>query len=68
MDEREGGKEMSRKAFLIALAVILVMVAGMLAWVFSKAEAEKTWDVSYEMTNTNISWQQTFYPGTWGGV
>lgn len=58
---------MSRKGFLIAVVVITVLIAGLLVWAFN-AEAEKTWDVCYEMTNVNVSWEQTYFPGSWDGV
>ena len=57
---------MSRKHFLIALGIILAIIAALLIWAFT-AEAEKTWDVCHEMTNTHVSWEQTFFPGPWEG-
>ena len=59
---------MSRKGFMIALAVIAALMAALLVWVFSAAEAEKNWDVCYEMTNVNVNWEQTYFPGSWNGV
>lgn len=55
---------MSRKNFFIVLGIIAAAIAALLIWAFS-AEAEKTWDVEYAMANTNISWEQTYYPGPW---
>lgn len=58
---------MSRKSFIIVLGIIAVAIAAILVWAFS-AEAEKTWDVECPMANTNISWEQTYYPGPWDCV
>ena len=64
----EGRKtEMSRKNFYIAMGIILAVMAALLVWAFS-AEAEKEWDVECPMVNTNVSWEQTYYPGPWEGV
>ena len=55
---------MSRKHFYIAMGIILAVITALLVWAFS-AEAEKTWDVECPMVNTQVTWQQTFYPGPW---
>jgi lipoprotein signal peptidase len=58
---------MSRKAFWIIIGIVAVAVMlEILSGYFIGKAAEKAWDVCYEMTNTNISWEQTFHPGAWG--
>jgi len=49
---------------LIALAAVILTAAVALAL---DAQNEKpAWDVSYPIVNTNVSWQETFSPGSWG--
>ena len=55
---------MSRKAFLIAFGIIIAVIIALAVWAFSSAE-EKTWDSCHPIANVNISWQQTYYPGSW---
>lgn len=58
---------MSRKRFIIVLGIIAAAIMlEILAGYFAGKAIEKTWDVCYEMTNTKISWEQTFHPGVWG--
>lgn len=55
---------MSKRAFGITLAIVAVAIMlEIMAGYFIGKAIEKTWDVCYEMANTKISWQQTFYPG-----
>lgn len=57
---------MSRKNFFIVLGIIAVaiMLEIMSGYFIAKA-AEKVWDIVCPMANTNISWEQTYYPGPW---
>ena len=55
---------MSKKTFRIFIGIMAVVLSALIGMNIS-LDNEKTWDVSYEMANTNISWQQTFYPGAW---
>lgn len=58
---------MSKRAFGITLAIVVAAIMlEILAGYFAGKAIEKTWDVCYEMTNTKISWEQTFHPGVWG--
>ena len=55
---------MTRKSFLIALAVIVVAFIGL--FVLNKVEDNrKTWDTEYPLINTNVSWGQTWFAGSW---
>ena len=56
---------MSRKHFYITMGVILAVMAALLVWAFS-AEAEKTWDVCYPMSNQHIEWTGAGYSGIYG--
>ena len=57
---------MSRKAFWITIGIVAVAIMlEILSGYFIGKAADKVWDACYEMTNTNISWQQTYYPGPW---
>lgn len=60
---------MSRKGFIITLAVVAVaiMLEIVSGYLFAKA-AEEAWSIVCPMANTNISWQQTYYPGPWDGA
>lgn len=56
---------MSKKTFRISIGIMAVVLSALIG--MNKAiDNEKTWDVSYEMTNTNVTWLQTFHPGVWG--
>lgn len=60
---------MSKKAFAITITIVAVAILlEILSGYFMGKAAEKMWDACYEMTNTHISWQQTFYPGTWNSA
>ena len=49
-------------AFTI-LAAVIITLAGL---EIGLKEPEK-WDVSHEITNAQISWDQTFHGGNWNG-
>ncbi len=58
---------MSRKPFYATLGILVAVIIALIG--MEKAlDNEKTWDVSYGMANTNVSWQQTYYPGPWDMV
>ena len=67
MEGRKGSKEMTRKQFWTALAVIVALMAAII-WVMAKEENRKTWDTEHPMVNTEISWTQTWHEGAWGGA
>ena len=51
------------KIVLILLTIALAAAIGLL--IGSSAAEETSWDTCYGMTNTHISWQQTYYPSSW---
>lgn len=55
---------MNRKTFGISISVIAAAIIALAAMNIS-LDNEKTWDVSYAMANTHVSWLQTNYPGAW---
>ena len=58
-----------RKGQIIFIVLILLAVAIGLLWnTLEQTEVQTKPDVSYPMTNVNISWEQTHHPGPWGGV
>ena len=49
---------------MVVLIVCTMMLAAAIGFVISSSAAEEpAWDTCYELANTHISWQQTFYPG-----
>ena len=55
-----------RKGQIIFIALILLAVAIGLLWnTLEQNEVQTKPDVSYPMTNVNISWEQTFHSGAW---
>ena len=55
-----------RKGQIIFIVLILLAVAiGMLWNELEQTEIQTKPDVSYPMTNVNISWEQTFHSGAW---
>lgn len=55
-----------RKGQIIFIALILLAVAIGLLWnTLEQTEVQTKPDVSYPMTNVNISWEQTFHSGAW---
>lgn len=57
---------MSRKAFLIAMGIILAAMAAIMIIAYT-AEAEQNWDVCCPMANTHVTWEQTYHSGAWNG-
>ena len=55
----------SRKTFLITMAVLIVVIAVFLALNIAQFN-RKTWDTEHPIVNTNISWEQTYHAGAWG--
>ena len=54
------------KGQIIFIVLILLAVAIGLLWnTLEQNEAQTKPDVSYPMTNVNISWEQTFHSGAW---
>lgn len=64
-------KECKIFALVMVIILILIMTAGILdmCGVFDRPE-EPIWkpNVIYPMANAHISWLQTYYPGTMGGI
>ena len=55
-----------RKGQIIFIVLILLAVAIGLLWnELEQNEVQTKPDVSYPMTNVNISWEQTFHSGAW---
>lgn len=55
---------MTRKSFLITLAVLILVISGLI--VLNRAEDNRqTWDSEHPMVNTKVSWEQTFHSGAW---
>ena len=55
-----------RKGQIIFIALIMLAVAIGLLWnELEQTEVQTKPDVSYPMTNVNISWEQTFHSGAW---
>lgn len=55
---------MSKKTFRISIGIMAVVLSALIGMNIA-LDNEKTWDVSYEMTNTNVTWLQTFHSGAW---
>ena len=55
-----------RKGQIIFIVMIMLAVAIGLLWnTLEQNEVQTKPDVSYPMTNVNISWEQTFHSGAW---
>lgn len=55
---------MSKKTFRISIGIMAVVLSALIGMNIA-LDNEKTRDVSYEMTNTNVTWLQTFHSGAW---
>lgn len=55
---------MNKKAFRISIGIMAAVLFALIGMNIS-LDNEKTWDVSYEMANTHVSWLQTFHGGAW---
>jgi len=55
-----------RKGQILFIVLILLAIVIGLVWnELEKTEVQTKPDVSYPMTNVNISWEQTFHSGAW---
>lgn len=54
---------MKRKMMVLAVIASAILTAAV--WLSGCAEARKSWDVEYPFANAKISWEQTYYPGSW---
>lgn len=55
-----------RKGQIIFIVLILLAIVIGLVWnELEQTEVQIKPDVSYPMTNVNISWEQTFHSGAW---
>ena len=50
---------------IFVAVIILAVVIGLLWNTLEQNEVQTKPDVSYPMTNVNISWEQTFHSGAW---
>ena len=55
---------MTRKSFLITLAALAVVIAGLIV-LNRQEDSRQAWDTVHPMVNTEISWEQTFHSGAW---
>jgi len=55
---------MGKRAFRITISIMAAVLFALIGMNIS-LDNEKTWDVCYEMTNTNVTWLQTFHSGAW---
>lgn len=53
---------MSKRTFRITMCIMALVLSALIG-MNTALDNEKNWDISYEMTNTHVSWQQTFYQG-----
>lgn len=51
------------KIVLVLLAIALAAAVGLL--IGSSVAEEPSWDACFEMPNSHVSWQQTYYPSSW---
>lgn len=51
------------KIVLILCTLALVAAIGFV--IGSSFAEDEPWDTCYEMTNTHVSWLQTYYPSSW---
>lgn len=56
---------MKRKTFGITISVLAAVIAALVI-ADSSLDSRKTWDVCHDMTNTNVTWEQTFRAGALG--
>ena len=55
-----------RKGQILFIVMILLAIVIGLVWnELEQTEVQTKPDVSYPMTNVNISWEQTFHSGAW---
>lgn len=55
---------MSKKGFRIAMSILAAVIVALIGLNMTTAEDEG-FDVSYQMANAHISWEQSFYGGPW---
>ena len=58
---------MTRKGFIIALIIIGAIIIGLCVLIANEWN-RKTWDTEHPLVNSNISWSQTWYKGSWTGA
>ena len=58
---------MSRKGFIIALVVIGAIIIGLCVLIADDWN-HHGWDTEHPLVNSNISWEQTWYKGSWTGA
>ena len=56
---------MNRKTYGITISVLAAVIAELVI-ADSSLDSRKTWDVCHDMTNTNVTWEQTFRAGALG--
>ena len=53
-----------RKAIAVASLIILILAAAVVLIVEGRNQ-EPAWDAEYPIVNAHVSWDQTFYGGSW---
>ena len=52
----------------IPMLIAMALLAGTIALNVCIKEPEEQADAEFPMVNSRVSWEQTFYPGTWDRV
>lgn len=60
--DKEGSMKMKKR---IPLFVAMALLAGMIVLNVCVKEPEEKADGVFPMVNGQVSWQQTYYPGSW---
>lgn len=58
-------KKETKGQIIFIILIILAVAIGLLWNALEQTEVQIKPDVSYPMTNVNISWEQTFHSGAW---
>ena len=68
MKSRKHYIKKEHKGQIIFIVFILLAIAAGLIWnMIEENNMPPAWQESYPMANANISWEQSFHPGAWGG-
>lgn len=58
-------KKETKGQIIFIVMILLAIVIGLVWNELEQTEVQIKPDVSYPMTNVNISWEQTFHSGAW---
>ena len=58
-------KKETKGQIIFIVLILLAIVIGLVWNELEQTEGQIKPDVSYPMTNVNISWEQTFHSGAW---